>query len=46
MNSGMTPDAVIPNCCLKLTACSTLAARRNPQALARRGLTMRYADGS
>jgi hypothetical protein len=35
---------MLPNCCLKLTACGTLAARQNPPALARRSLTMRYKD--
>ena len=31
----------VPNRCLKLTACGTLAARQNSPALARRSLTMR-----
>jgi hypothetical protein len=31
----------LPNCCLKLTACGTLAARQTSTALARRSLTMR-----
>ena len=34
---------LMPNHCLKPTACGTLHARQNPPALARRGLTMRYA---
>ena len=34
----------VPNCCLKLTACGRLALQQTPLMLARRSLTMRWAD--